>query len=46
MVREAGGHDSHFDNLTYKFNKKSNNLIVSSSRKLNMEIINKIKELK
>ena len=45
LVREAGGNDSHFNNLSYKFNKKSNNLIVSSSRKLNIEIINKIKEL-
>ena len=45
LVREAGGHDSHFDNLSYKFNQKSANLIVSSSRNLNMQIINKIKEL-
>ena len=45
LVREAGGNDSHFNNLSYKFNQKSNNLIVSSSRKLNIEIINKIKEL-
>jgi Archaeal fructose-1,6-bisphosphatase and related enzymes of inositol monophosphatase family len=42
MVREAGGCDSHFDKLNYKFNKKCKNLIVSNSRKLNMEIINKI----
>jgi len=45
LVREAGGNDSHFDNLSYKFYQKSNNLIVSSSRNLNIEIINKIKEL-
>jgi len=45
LVREAGGNDSHFNNMSYKFNEKSNNLIVSSSRKLNIEIINKIKEL-
>ena len=38
--------NSHFNNSPYKFNQKSNNLIVSSSRNLNMEIINKIKELK
>ena len=46
LVREAGGNDSHFDNLSYKFNQKSNNLIVSSSKNLNIEIINKIKEWK
>jgi len=46
MVRETGGVDSHFDNKTYRFNQKSKNLIVSFSRKLNKEIINKIKELK
>ena len=39
-------YDSHFNNLSYKFNQESNNLIVSSSKNLNMEIINKIKELK
>ena len=46
VVRESGGYDSHFDNLSYKFNQKSNNLIVSSSKELNMEILKKIKELK
>ena len=46
MVREAEGYDSHFDNSSYKFNQKSNNLIVSSSKNLNIEIINKIKEWK
>jgi len=46
MVREAGGYDSHFNNSPYKFNQKSNNLIVSSSKNLNIEIINKIKEWK
>ena len=46
MVREAGGYDSHFDGYRYLFNQISKNLIVSSSKNLNNEIINKIKEIK
>ena len=45
IVREAGGNDSHFDNMPYIFNQKYENLIVSNSRKLNLEIINKLKEI-
>jgi len=45
VVREAGGHDSHFDNKPYTFNRKYENLIVSNSRELNLEIINKLKEI-
>ncbi len=45
IVREAGGCDSHFNNLKYIFNKQSKNLIVSNSKELNIEIINKLKEI-
>ena len=45
IVREAGGNDSHFDNMPYIFNQKYENLIVSNSRELNLEIINKLKEI-
>ena len=45
IVREAGGHDSHFDNKPYIFNQKYENLIVSNSKELNLEIINKLKEI-
>ena len=45
IVREAGGIDNHFDKRPYNFNQKSKNLIVSNSKRLNIEIINKIKEL-
>ncbi len=45
IVREAGGHDSHFNNMPYIFNRKFENLIVSNSRNLNLEIIKKIKEI-
>ena len=40
IVRQAGGHDCHFDKLEYKFYNNSNNLIVSNSKKLNYEILN------
>ena len=40
IVRQAGGHDCHFDKLEYKFYNDSNNLIVSNSKKLNYEILN------
>ena len=45
IIRESGGKDNHFNKQPYKFNQKSKNLIVSNSRRLNIEIINKIKEL-
>ena len=40
IVRKAGGYDCHFDKLEYKFYKNSKNLIVSNSKKLNIEILN------
>ena len=46
IVREAGGNDQHFDGTPYQFNQKCNNLIVSNSKYLNIEIINKLKELR
>ena len=30
IVRQAGGHDCHFDKLEYKFYENSKNLVVSS----------------
>ena len=42
IVREAGGHDSHFDNLPYQFNQISENLIVSSSKELNNNLLKNI----
>ena len=44
ILREAGGVDMHFDNSTYNHCIKKNNLIVSSSKILQNEIINLIKE--
>jgi len=44
IVRQAGGHDCHFDKLEYKFYENSKNLIVSSSKKLNYAILNLIGE--
>tara|TARA_B100001123_G_scaffold17303_2_gene19367 strand:- start:1619 stop:2419 length:801 start_codon:yes stop_codon:yes gene_type:complete len=44
LIRQAGGNDCHFDKKKYRFFENSKNLIVSSSLKLNMEIINKLEE--
>ena len=44
IVRQAGGHDCHFDKIEYKFYKNSKNLIVSNSMNLNYEILNIIEE--
>jgi len=44
IVRQAGGHDCHFDKLEYKFYENSKNLVVSGSKKLNYEILNLIGE--
>ena len=44
IVRQAGGHDCHFDKLEYKFYKNSKNLVVSSSKKLSYAILNLIGE--
>ena len=44
IVRQAGGHDCHFNKLEYKFYENSNNLVVSSSKKLSFEILNLIGE--
>ncbi len=44
IVRQAGGHDCHFDKLEYKFYENSNNLVVSSSKNLNYAILNLIGE--
>ena len=42
IVRQAGGHDCHFDKKEYKFYKDSRNLIVSNSKSLNYDILNLI----
>ena len=42
LVRQAGGHDCHFDKKEYKFYKNSKNLIVSNSTDLNYDILNLI----
>ena len=42
IVRQAGGHDCHFDKKEYKFYKYSKNLIVSNSKTLNYDILNLI----
>ena len=39
IVRQAGGHDCHFDKLGYKFYEHSNNLVVSNSKNLNYKIL-------
>ena len=39
IVRQAGGHDCHFDKKEYKFYKDSRNLIVSNSKSLNYDIL-------
>ena len=44
IVRQAGGHDCHFDKLEYKFYENSKNLVVSSSKNLNYQILNLIGE--
>ena len=44
IVRQAGGHDCHFDKLEYKFYENSKNLVVSNSKKLSYEILNLIGE--
>jgi len=44
IVRQAGGHDCHFDKLEYKFYENSKNLVVSSSKKLSYAILNLIGE--
>ena len=44
IVRQAGGHDCHFDKLEYKFYENSKNLVVSCSKNLNYEILNLIGE--
>ena len=43
IVRQAGGHDCHFDKKEYKFYEDSKNLVVSSSKRLNYDILNLIK---
>ena len=42
IVRQAGGHDCHFDKKEYKFYEDSSNLIVSNSKSLNYDILNLI----
>ena len=42
IVRQAGGHDCHFDKKEYKFYEDSKNLIVSNSKNLNYDILNLI----
>ena len=44
IVRQAGGHDCHFDKLEYKFYENSKNLVVSGSKKLSYAILNLIGE--
>jgi len=44
IVRQAGGHDCHFDKIEYKFYENSKNLIVSNSMNLNYDILNLIEE--
>ncbi len=44
IVRQAEGHDCHFDKIAYKFYEESKNLIVSNSQKLSYEILNLIGE--
>ena len=44
IVRQAGGHDCHFNKKEYKFYENSKNLVVSNSQKLNNEILNLIGE--
>ncbi len=42
IVRQAGGHDCHFDKKEYRFYENSKNLIVSNSMILNYDILNLI----
>ena len=42
IVRQAGGHDCHFDKNEYRFYENSKNLIVSNSIDLNYDILNLI----
>ena len=44
IVRQAGGHDCHFNKKEYKFYEDSKNLVVSNSQKLSNEILNLIGE--
>ena len=44
ILRQAGGHDCHFDKIEYKFYENSKNLIVSNSKSLNYNILNLIEE--
>ena len=44
IVRQAGGHDCHFDKLEYRFYENSKNLVVSGSKKLSYAILNLIGE--
>lgn len=44
IVRQANGHDCHFDKSEYKFYENSKNLIVSNSKSFNYEILDMIKE--
>ena len=44
IVRQAGGHDCHFNKIKYKFYDNSKNLVVSNSQKLSNEILNLIGE--
>ena len=39
IVRQAGGHDCHFDKKEYSFYDHSKNLIVSNSKNLNYDIL-------
>ncbi len=44
IVRQAGGHDCHFNKIEYRFYDNSKNLVVSNSQKLSNEILNLIGE--
>ena len=44
IVRQAGGHDCHFNKKEYTFYEDSKNLVVSNSQKLSNEILNLIGE--
>ena len=44
IVKQAGGHDCHFNKMEYKFYENSKNLVVSNSQKLSYEILNLIGE--
>lgn len=44
IIRQAGGHDCHFDKKEYKFYENSKNLIVSNSKDLSNKILKLIEE--